>query len=875
MASLNTVNLITASKTVLLTLHGVGETSAHRILELRRKGELNFDSLVRACRGVSRSQWIQWFEEGSIVPDLREQSALTLASNLPGVGELNVDSSENIESIDEDDPRSSSHSKDTEENQKSDSSSVEVPKPRTSSLPVLTAVDEPVVSNALTDSDRVDTTEITCYGKPSFSQSKCIVLSEVGNGMAYERMSENSSITGEPVPRSGQSMTARLQEQDRRNRQSLNRCNRRNQQSEQALDSLESTFYEQRLIPPVTPECLRRGQRSSRDEAATNPYPGLSHVYPVNNRYQPQGRAEALGSPQMQIGRTIVSHSTPTNVPVPSADSALNNQRRFNPNVRFDSPLVNQSRRIHSGRTTDFVPLQERDLAVNPGNPEMGYGDDRSPTYCRQDRFYPSSGCQETLDYVEHRSPYRSQPRSRQGQFDDQRRIQSCHGQRDFDYYRPEYNYDRSPVFYSREEWGNQRQRFPSHFSQRDYYEYDRFNRPSSSYRRNFTDDSRRSFFCADQRNFDYYEYDDRFVRSCSHNNQRFRQKADPRESWEMFNPRSHRDGRDNSDYRKSDNRFRESITDPFRGVPIRFQGAPGGDPDDSGDDSNGGDPRYPHRNDHFNNHSRRERSYRSNNRGYSRNNGESGNSYREPSLKMPTYDGSRKWRPFINQFEGIANRFNWSIHERFDRLCECMRGEALEFFDSLDVGHDYFLIVEKFMYEFQKDETPTTARMNLAMIHQDEGESLEDYSKRVRKIVRYGFPGGGEEFWSRMSVDPFLFGCLDDEARKTVINQKPNTLSEATDLMKQAEASGNVVTRTSRSKKSRTSVPYSVKKVDLNNSSDSDSPGDSDSCPRDVQGKADVRSKVSRSVPSETFSLEELGEIIREECQKQCSEMN
>ena len=861
MASLNTVNLITASKTVLLTLHGVGETSAHRILELRRKGELNFDSLVRACRGVSRSQWIQWFEEGSIIPDLREHSALTLASNLPGVGELDVDSSEKIESIDEDDPRSSSHSKDKEENQKSDSSSVEVPKPRTSSLPVLTPVDEPVVSNAFTDSDRVDTPEITCYGKPSFSQSKCIVLSQVGNGMAYERRSGSSSVDPELVPsrKSAPNLSAHLLEQDRRNKQTLNRCNTWTKQTEKAL---------------VTRECLRRGQRSSRDEAATNPYQGLSHVYPVNNRYQPQGRAEALGSPQMQIGRTIVSHSTPTNVPVPS-DSALNNQRRFNPNVCFDSPLVNQSRRIHSGRTPDSVPLQERDLTVNPGNPEMGYGDDRSPTYCRQDRFYTSSGCQETLDYVEHRSPCRSQPRSRRDQFDDQRRTQSSHNQRNFDYYRPEYAYDRSPVFYSREELGNQRQRFPSRYSPRDNYLYDHLYRPSISYRQNYEDDSRRSSFRADQRNFDYGEYDDRFVRSFSHNNQRFRQKADPRESWEMFNPRSHCDGRDNSDYRESDNRFRESITDPSRGVPIRYRGAPGGDPDDSGDDSNGGDPRYPHRNDHFNNRSRRECSYRSNNRGYSHNNGESGNSYREPSLKMPTYDGSRKWRPFINQFEGIANRFNWSIHERFDRLCECMRGEALEFFDSLDVGHDYFLIVEKFMYEFQKDETPTTARMNLAMIHQDEGESLEDYSKRVRKIVRYGFPGGGEEFWSRMSVDPFLFGCLDDEARKTVINQKPNTLSEATDLMKQAEASGNVVTRTSRSKKSRTSVSYSVKKVDLNNSSDSDSPGDSDSCPRGVQGKADVRSKVSRSLSSETFSLEELGEIIREECQKQCSEMN
>ena len=70
---------------------------------------------------------------------------------------------------------------------------------------------------------------------------------------------------------------------------------------------------------------------------------------------------------------------TPTNVSVTSADNAPNNQRRFNPNVHFDSPLVNQSRWIYSKRTLDSVPLQESDLAVIPENPETGYGDNQSP----------------------------------------------------------------------------------------------------------------------------------------------------------------------------------------------------------------------------------------------------------------------------------------------------------------------------------------------------------------------------------------------------------------------------------------------------------------------------------------------------------------
>ena len=85
------------------------------------------------------------------------------------------------------------------------------------------------------------------------------------------------------------------------------------------------------------------------------------------------------GFPQTQISRTIVTHSTLANVSVPFDVNAPNNQRRFNPNVHFDYPLVNQSRWIHSGRTLDSVPLPESDLAVIPENPETGYGDNQSP----------------------------------------------------------------------------------------------------------------------------------------------------------------------------------------------------------------------------------------------------------------------------------------------------------------------------------------------------------------------------------------------------------------------------------------------------------------------------------------------------------------
>ena len=72
-AAPNVVNLLADSPKVIRdSLHVIGPISAANIITLRAEGKLCLKALENACAGVSKNQWKQWFNSGSVVPDLRE-----------------------------------------------------------------------------------------------------------------------------------------------------------------------------------------------------------------------------------------------------------------------------------------------------------------------------------------------------------------------------------------------------------------------------------------------------------------------------------------------------------------------------------------------------------------------------------------------------------------------------------------------------------------------------------------------------------------------------------------------------------------------------------------------------------------------------------
>ena len=50
---------------------------------------------------------------------------------------------------------------------------------------------------------------------------------------------------------------------------------------------------------------------------------------------------------------------------------------------------------------------------------------------------------------------------------------------------------------------------------------------------------------------------------------------------------------------------------------------------------------------------------------------------------KLSTYDGKTEWKPYITQFSHIAQQFSWTESEKLDKLVECLKDQALNFFSS------------------------------------------------------------------------------------------------------------------------------------------------------------------------------------------------
>ena len=58
--------------------------------------------------------------------------------------------------------------------------------------------------------------------------------------------------------------------------------------------------------------------------------------------------------------------------------------------------------------------------------------------------------------------------------------------------------------------------------------------------------------------------------------------------------------------------------------------------------------------------------------------------------LSLPTFDGRKKWRTFIRQFEAIT--FQWNNRKKLQYLLSCLHGDAADFVFNLeeDVGSPY-----------------------------------------------------------------------------------------------------------------------------------------------------------------------------------------
>ena len=108
------------------------------------------------------------------------------------------------------------------------------------------------------------------------------------------------------------------------------------------------------------------------------------------------------------------------------------------------------------------------------------------------------------------------------------------------------------------------------------------------------------------------------------------------------------------------------------------------------------------------------------------------GQRHKSPPLpKLPYFDGKHSdWRSIIFQFRRYAKNSHWSSERKLQRLITCLRGKAVDYIDSCDpsVLRSYTSLRDTLDARYNITELPVTARRQLLVMSQNEGESLEDY---------------------------------------------------------------------------------------------------------------------------------------------------
>mgnify|MGYP001557473268 CR=1 FL=1 len=160
---------------------------------------------------------------------------------------------------------------------------------------------------------------------------------------------------------------------------------------------------------------------------------------------------------------------------------------------------------------------------------------------------------------------------------------------------------------------------------------------------------------------------------------------------------------------------------------------------------------------------------------------------------KLPSYDGkadgSTSWSAFILKFERMAARQQWPNDLRLDRLIDCLKESALEFFVRLpeEVRENYNELRQRLQLRFGLEDTPSVARRKLQEAKQSNEESLEEFAGRVQRLAATGYPATPMATIQAVSADAFLKGCKERLAAFLAMNGEPATIEEALRLMKAA----------------------------------------------------------------------------------------
>lgn len=158
------------------------------------------------------------------------------------------------------------------------------------------------------------------------------------------------------------------------------------------------------------------------------------------------------------------------------------------------------------------------------------------------------------------------------------------------------------------------------------------------------------------------------------------------------------------------------------------------------------------------------------------------------PSYKMnlPTFDGKKKWKTFIRQFQAISS--GWGNGRKLQYLISCLQGDAADYAFQLEPSalEDYYSLTEELERRFDVQETRQTKIRQFYTRRLRRGESIREYAAELKRLIRDAYPSGiSRRNLEEMMKKQFFDGLEDEDLRYFVDYLKtPETLDEAVNLV-------------------------------------------------------------------------------------------
>ena len=150
--------------------------------------------------------------------------------------------------------------------------------------------------------------------------------------------------------------------------------------------------------------------------------------------------------------------------------------------------------------------------------------------------------------------------------------------------------------------------------------------------------------------------------------------------------------------------------------------------------------------------------------------------------LKLEKYDGQTPLEAFLAKFDICAKHNDWNDSEKLSQLMCSMVGNAAQVLWEFNASglSSWSDLVKRLKTRYGSSDQTTLYRTQLRMRRQKEGESLQELSQDIRRLMVLAYAGPPTEMSEAVAIDAFLDALFDTDLAVRVRDREPTTLDLA-----------------------------------------------------------------------------------------------